>query len=206
MKRYLYVLLIVALFALQACATDAAPVEGDEAGSLIPPVSSDASSLSLEGSAGAANDPIKVSPEGQCTASDSNAAQFAADVILLVNQERAAAGLNAVTSQAQLTQAAQAHSLDMGCNFFMSHTGSDGSSPLDRIKRTSYPFTWWGENVAAGYRTPATVMTGWMNSAPHKANILNPNFTEIGIGYVYNPNDTVNRYSHYWTMVLGSQQ
>lgn len=207
MKRYLYLLLIIALFALQACATDAAPAEGE--GALIPPVSSEDNS-GLEGSAGAAPNAGKPGPSGGggsgCTASDANAASFASQVITLVNQYRAQNGLGALTSQSQLTSAAQRHSLDMGCNFFMSHYGTDGSDPYSRIVASGYPVNWWGENVAAGYSTPAAVMDAWKASPPHNANLLGPNFTEIGIGYVYNPNDTTNRYYHYWTMVLGSQR
>lgn len=204
MKRYLYLLLIVALFALQACATDAAPADGE--GALIPPVSSEDDS-GLEGSAGAGKpQPSDGGSSSGCTASDANAANFAAEVIALVNQYRSQNGLGALTSQSQLTAAAQRHSQDMGCNYFMSHYGTDGSDPYSRIVASGYPVNWWGENVAAGYSTPAAVMEAWKNSPPHNANLLGPNFTEIGIGYVNNPNDTVNRYYHYWTMVLGSQQ
>jgi uncharacterized protein YkwD len=111
-----------------------------------------------------------------------------------------------VTARTELTQAAQTHAIDMGCNLFMSHTGSDGSSALDRIIRFGYPYNWWGENVAAGWSTPAAVMTAWMNSQPHRDNILNPNFTEIGIGYVYNSRDNTNSWYHYWSMSLGRPQ
>lgn len=204
MKRYLYILLIVALFALQACATDAAPAEGE--GSLIPPVSS-ADDSALLGSAGAGKpQPSEGGGSGSgCAASDANAASFASEVIALVNTYRSQNGLGALASQSQLASAAQRHSLDMGCNFFMSHYGTDGSDPYSRIVDSGYPVNWWGENVAAGYATPAAVMDAWIASPPHNANLLGPNFTEIGIGYVYNANDTVNNYYHYWTMVLGSQ-
>jgi uncharacterized protein YkwD len=68
-----------------------------------------------------------------------------------------------------------------------------------------YPYSTAAENVAAGYATPADVMTGWMGSEGHRKNILNADFTEIGIGYVYNPGDTTNAFYHYWTMTLGAQ-
>ena len=60
-----------------------------------------------------------------------------------------------------------------------------------------------GENIAAGYASPEAVMSGWMNSSGHRANILNCNFTEIGVGYAYAANDpgTI-QYRHYWTQVL----
>jgi uncharacterized protein YkwD len=200
MKRYWYILLVVMMIVLQACATDAAPEEGE--GALIPPDSSE-----ISGAAGAAPSGGKPNPPsgGSCTASDANASSFASQVISLVNQQRAANGLGALTSQSQLTAAAQRHSLDMGCAFFLSHTGSDGSSPYSRIVDSGYPVNWWGENVAAGYSTAQAVMDAWMNSQVHRDNILNPNYTEIGIGYVYNANDTTLNYKHYWTMTLGSQ-
>lgn len=208
MKRYLYFLLVVALFALQACSSGsgANPTTSSGNNGIAPPlISNEPYDPSLAGAAGAA--PGSANVPALCNgAQDTNAASFATEVIRLVNVERANVSLGALTSQSQLTQAAQTHSIDMGCNFFMSHTGSDGSSPLDRIVRFGYVYSWWGENVAAGYSTPATVVTAWMNSQPHRENILNPNFTEIGIGYVYNSRDTTLMYYHYWTMTLGRPQ
>lgn len=204
MKRYLLLLSIVVLFALQACGSGNPSVEEDGSGYLVPAVTSGEGSVSLEGAAGAES-PAQVAAPAGCAASDANAAQFANEVLALVNQERAANGLTAVTLNAQLNQAAQGHSFDMGCNFFLSHTGSDGSDPGLRIDNTGYYWLTWGENVAAGYSTAATVMNGWMNSPGHRANILNGSFTEMGIGYVYNSADTVKSYYHYWTMVLADQ-
>ena len=203
MKRYFLLLSVIALFALQACGSSDPAVEEDGSGYLVPPVSSGEGAISLEGAAGLES-PAQGAPSG-CAASDANAAQFATEVLALVNQERAANGLGAVTLNAQLTQAAQGHSFDMGCNFFLSHTGSDGSDPGARIDATGYYWLTWGENVAAGYSTPAAAMNGWMNSPGHRANILDGSFTEMGIGYAYNSGDTVNKYYHYWTMVLADQ-
>lgn len=209
MKRYLYLFLIIALLALQACATDAAPSE--EQGALIPPVSE--SDSPIQGSAGGAPAQGKGSGGGGTTGtacaapSGTGAATLAAQVVDLVNQERAKVGLAALTSQSQLVTAAQRHSNDMATNTFMSHDGSDGSTPYTRINDTGY-FTgsasWsYGENVAAGYATASTVMTAWMNSQVHRDNILNSTFREIGVAYVYNANDTTLNYCHYWTMALG---
>ena len=100
----------------------------------------------------------------------------------------------------KLVAAARGHSNDMAINDFFSHTGSDGSSPWDRIERQGYSLASGGENIAAGYSTPASVMDGWMNSPGHRANILNCGFTEIGIGYAYLADDTGSvNYHHYWT-------
>ncbi|WTT71669.1 CAP domain-containing protein [Streptomyces sp. NBC_00080] len=105
-----------------------------------------------------------------------------ARIVQLVNTERSKVGCSPVTLNAVLTKAAQAHSEDMATHQNMSHTGSDGSAPGDRITRAGYAWSTYGENVAYGYTTPEQVMSGWMSSPGHKANILNCAFKEIGVG------------------------
>ncbi|MGW7255108.1 CAP domain-containing protein [Streptomyces sp. NPDC054834] len=122
----------------------------------------------------------------------------AARVIQLVNAERAKVGCSALTSNATLAKAAQAHSADMAAHQNMSHTGSDGSSPGDRITRAGYSWSAYGENVAYGYATPEQVMAGWMSSPGHRANILNCSFKEIGVGLAQ-PNS-------YWTQDFGTSR
>jgi len=118
-------------------------------------------------------------------------------VVGLINQERINNGLPALTVRSQLTAAARGHSQDMACNGFFSHTGSDGSTARDRIARQGYSATWVGENIYGGtMSSPSVVVTWWMNSAPHRANILNTNYTSIGIGYVY---VSTAPYQKYWT-------
>lgn len=124
-------------------------------------------------------------------------------VARLTNAERAAHGCPPVTLETRLTLAAQAHSEDMAINNFFSHTGSDGSSPGDRISRAGYNWRSYGENIAAGYTTPEAVVTAWMDSPGHRANILTCGFDHLGIGYVYAKST---RYQHYWTMKLASEQ
>ncbi|MEU6812765.1 CAP domain-containing protein [Streptomyces sp. NPDC046831] len=114
----------------------------------------------------------------------------------LVNAERSKVGCAPLTVNATLTKAAQAHSEDMAAHRNMSHTGSDGSSPGDRITRAGYTWSTYGENVAYGYATPEKVMAGWMSSPGHKANILNCGFKEIGVGLAQ-PGD-------YWTQDFGT--
>nr|BFD86681.1 CAP domain-containing protein [Streptomyces sp. Xyl84] len=106
----------------------------------------------------------------------------AAQVLELVNAERAKAGCSALTADPTLAAAAQAHSEDMAAHQNMSHTGSDGSAPGDRITAAGYAWSTYGENVAYGYSTPEQVMAAWMASPGHKANILNCSFKEIGVG------------------------
>jgi uncharacterized protein YkwD len=88
----------------------------------------------------------------------------------------------------------------MACNNFFSHTGLDGSQPWDRAQREGYNYSYIGENIAAGNSDAASTMTQWMNSTGHRENILNPNFTQIGIGYAYGSNSD---YKYYWTAVFG---
>lgn len=118
-------------------------------------------------------------------------------VLNIVNSERGRVGLSPLRLHSQLTAAAQAHSNDMARHNFMSHTGSDGSSPFDRMKRYGYNFRRAGENVAAGQSSPQDVMRAWMNSSGHRANILNSNYRDIGIGYARG-----NR--PYWTQTFGA--
>ncbi|WP_455353092.1 CAP domain-containing protein [Streptomyces sp. SYSU K217416] len=119
-----------------------------------------------------------------------------ARVVQLVNSERSKAGCAPLTVNAKLTQAAQNHSKDMAAHRNMSHTGSDGSSPGDRITRAGYSWSTYGENVAYGYSTPESVMAGWMSSPGHKRNILNCAFKEIGVGLAQPGN--------YWTQSFGT--
>jgi hypothetical protein len=126
-------------------------------------------------------------------------------VLELTNLERAKAGLKPLTLNNQLAQAAQGHSDNMAADDFFSHTGADGSDLGDRVRDSGYQYLRTGENIAAGQQTAEGVVSGWMNSPGHRANILNPNFTEIGIGYEFLENDrgSVN-YNHYWTQVFGT--
>ena len=94
--------------------------------------------------------------------------------------------------------AARMHSMDMVVRDFFSHTNPDGESPWDRIAKTGYGgYANAGENIAAGSATAAAVVDQWMNSDGHCANIMNPQFNEIGVGYYPG-----GQYGHYWTQVF----
>lgn len=121
-----------------------------------------------------------------------------AQVVAIVNQERAAAGCGAVVVNGQLATAARRHSQDQAANNTMSHTGSDGSSFVERARRAGYQNP-VGENVAMGYRTPDAVMNGWMDSDGHRRNILNCQARAIGVGVA-----TASDGSLYWTQVFGA--
>jgi uncharacterized protein YkwD len=112
-------------------------------------------------------------------------ADFESDVIDLVNAERAAQGLHPLSYDHRLAVAAGDHSEDMGLQGYFSHTSLDGQTVADRITDAGYSYNTYGENIAAGYSTPEDVIDGWMSSPGHRANILNSNFRDIGVGYVY---------------------
>ncbi len=130
---------------------------------------------------------------------------FIDKVLELTNSYRLQAGLQALRLNIQLSNAAYSHSEDMAQRDYFDHKGSDGSYAGDRATKAGYQYSYLGENIAAGYTTPEEVVQAWMNSEGHRANILNPNFQEIGIGYYYLENDTgnVNMYD-YWTQNFGT--
>jgi uncharacterized protein YkwD len=124
-------------------------------------------------------------PGGAITgnAASSSELNLAAQVLVLVNQERANnGGLPPLVNNAAMAQVAYDHSWDMQNRSFFSHTNPGGADPFDRMAGAGISYSNAGENIAMGYATPADVMTGWMNSSGHRANILNVNYTEIGIG------------------------
>ena len=112
-----------------------------------------------------------------------NEAGYANEVLNLVNQERATAGLPALQLDNDAVRAAKAHAEDMIGRSYFSHSTPEGWSPSDRVTMTGGTgFSGVGENIAFGQQTPAAVMTAWMNSSGHRANILNTSYTHIGIG------------------------
>jgi len=121
------------------------------------------------------------------------------------NHQRSLHGCLPLTLNQQLVAAGQGHSDDMAFNDFFSHTGSDGSSPWERIQATGYEYSLAAENIAAGYSTPQAVVRAWMSSSGHRQNILNCDLQEIGVGYCNLENDAgrVN-YHYYWTQVFAS--
>ena len=115
----------------------------------------------------------------------SPAGAVAQQVVELVNQQRAAAGLAPVTMHPALNSAAQGHSNDQASRNTMTHTGANRSDAGDRIAATGYPWRAWGENVASGQPDAGAVVQAWMNSEGHRDNILDPRFTDIGVGLAY---------------------
>lgn len=121
-------------------------------------------------------------PGGTTNAGAAQSADTA--VLALVNGERAKAGLAPLTLNKQLSDVARTKAQDMRDQNYFDHTSPTYGSPSDMIKRFNVQFGAVGENIAAGQRTPAEVMQGWMNSEGHRRNILDPQFTEMGLGSV----------------------
>ncbi len=116
------------------------------------------------------------------------------EVLVLVNKERAKNGLKALTMDENVRKVARAKSSDMSTKKYFSHTSPTYGSPFDMLKSFGISYKSAGENIAQGYTTAEAVVNGWMNSSGHRANILNANYTQIGIGYEANGN--------YWTQLF----
>jgi len=116
-------------------------------------------------------------------------------VVELVNKERKSAGLNPVTLNTDATTAAQVRAEESSVSF--SHTRPDGTSFATALKDAGVSYRSCGENIAWGQKTPGQVMEGWMNSAGHRANILNASYTEIGVGFYQNASGV-----NYWSQLF----
>lgn len=142
---------------------------------------------------------------GALDANDPANNAFASQVIELVNQQRAQNGCPAVAKNDLLTLAAYRHSEDMAQNDYFAHDGKDGSKFSDRISSAGYQFSLAAENLAAGTPGAEQAVQLWMDSPPHRANILNCGLTEVGVGYFFLQNDTGNvNFQHYVTQVFAT--
>jgi len=119
-------------------------------------------------------------------------------LIDLINQARADVGRSPLTVNAQLTAAAQAHSLDMGCNDFLGHSGTDGSWIGNRLIQAGYTSNYYLEIIAIGL--PQDAMNQWKNDPPHWDAVINSRLTEIGVGYVF---VRTSSFGGYWTVDMG---
>lgn len=124
-----------------------------------------------------------------------NNAQFTKEVVRLVNVERQKAGLSALTMSTNIQKAAQVRAKEQEQSF--SHTRPNGSSFSTALNENGVSYRGSGENIAWGQKTPQAVMDAWMNSPGHRANILNENFTSIGVGYYQSSNGTP-----YWAQLF----
>ena len=119
-------------------------------------------------------------------------------MLTLINSERKANGLPVYAPQSQLKAAALAHSTDMACNGFFSHVGSNGSSKEDRVSMQGYAGISVGENILGTSDTssgaPQLAFSYWMASPENQANVLHQEYTDIGIGYIYEPSSPFGSY------------
>ena len=122
---------------------------------------------------------------------------FQKEVVRLVNVERSKRGLSELSFNTELSNVATLKSQDMINKNYFDHTSPTYGSPFDMMKQFNISYRTAGENIAKGQRTPAEVVNSWMNSSGHRANILNANFTDIGIGVAKSSNGTL-----YWTQMF----
>lgn len=120
-------------------------------------------------------------------------------VVDLINAERAKQGLQPLENDWQLARVARFKSEDMRDNNYFSHTSPTYGSPFDMMQSFGISYGYAGENIAAGQTSPSAVVQAWMNSAGHRANILNANYTKIGVGFAQGGS-----YGYYWTQEFTS--
>ncbi len=128
------------------------------------------------------------------SSSEVNTDAYIAEVLKIVNKERAKEGLNPLTTNTKLKNAANQRAKEIVSLF--SHTRPDGTSGVSVLKEYGISYSAWGENIAYGQKSPAVVMDAWMNSSGHRANILSNKFGKVGIG-CYVKNGVI-----YWTQVF----
>ena len=141
-----------------------------------------------------------------------NSAAIAARVLELVNAARDKSRrcgprrLDAappLTLSRALTEAASRHARDMARHGSFDHRGSDGSQPAERVSRTGYRWRATGENIAAGQSNADAVVADWLESPGHCANIMGPEFTEMGVAFALAPSGNP---ATYWVQVFAAPQ
>jgi uncharacterized protein YkwD len=190
-ERSTLALLAVAVMLVSACGGGGGSSGGDTKAS---------SSSSTPDTGSVPVETVVVPPEDSC-----GIAGFATTLLAAVNEARAMARYCGTTWYAaapalawntKLAQAAAAHSHDMAANNFLSHTGSNGSTLVNRVDATGYLAIAWAENIAGGPATVDAAMTGWLASAGHCANIMNSTFRDFGAACARND---AAAYQRYWT-------
>ncbi|MET3699881.1 uncharacterized YkwD family protein [Bacillus oleivorans] len=134
------------------------------------------------------------SPSTSVSVGSMSVSSYERQVVDLVNQERAKAGLPSLKLNAELSRVARFKSQDMHDRRYFDHNSPTYGSPFTMMRNFGISYRSAGENIAYGQRTPQEVVNAWMNSSGHRANILNSSFTDIGVGYVADGN--------YWTQMF----
>ncbi|HSK89060.1 MAG TPA: CAP domain-containing protein, partial [Anaerolineales bacterium] len=148
---------------------------------------------------GEAADPLGVKQRiGNCTYTENP--EYVETMIDLINKTRQEAGLKVLTVNEQLTEAAQAHSLDMACSGskFLEHKGSDGSWTGERLASVGYTNTYYFELLGVGLAQDA--LHEWSRHEDQWPAVIDPYVIEVGVGYAYSK---FSRYGGYWTVIVG---
>lgn len=133
----------------------------------------------------------KETPQGETMSAQAN------EILSLVNNERGKNGLQPLTLSAELTSIANVKAADMRDRNYFDHTSPTYGSPFEMLQRFGVSYTAAGENIAAGQKSAEAVMNDWLNSSGHRANILNKEYKELGVGYV-----TGGSYGTYWVQLF----
>ncbi len=127
----------------------------------------------------------------------SNKSNLEMEVVRLVNENRTSSGLNELNESQDLTNVARVKSNDFIINHYFSHNSPTYGTPFEMLNAFDIPYTSAAENIASGQQTPEEVMRFWLSSPGHRDNILNPNYTDIGVGVSEDQNGNL-----YWTQLF----
>ncbi len=136
-------------------------------------------------------------PEAEEPEEEITQSSYAKQVLDLVNEERLKVGRSPLTYDTQLETAANIRAVEIKQSF--SHTRPDGTSCFTTLDEIGYKYGYAGENIAYGQKSPQEVVEAWMNSQGHRENILNENFTHLGVG-VYESGSII-----YWAQMFASK-
>ena len=185
-------------------ASDAPALAAADDGSLASAKRSGLGVTTASGAQDVAADTSTRAPKGALADRDYSSAKLDPELALkLVNDYRAAKGLTALKLDARLTAAAKMLSRDLASTDRISHYGSDGSSPWDRVKRAGYNAKVAAENVGAGQASLEEVFKGWTESPGHNRNLLLPAARDMGIALAADPKT---EFKTFWTLVVASSQ
>ncbi|MFQ5858522.1 MAG: CAP domain-containing protein, partial [Anaerolineae bacterium] len=120
-------------------------------------------------------------------------------LINVINRERQRRGLSALRVNPSLMAAAQTHSTDLATHNHWGHTGTDGSTPQERMRRAGYPLGAGEELLAANSIDVDAIVQFWLRNPEYQSALMNVNYVDIGAGYAYDPNTD---YRDYWTVLV----
>jgi|SRR5580693_3654397 uncharacterized protein YkwD len=127
-----------------------------------------------------------------------------AEMLEAVAEVRRKAGLQPLTPDPRLDRAAQGHAEDMLARSYFAHQSPEGKTVRQRATEAGYPWRMIGENIAEGQYTVAEVMDSWMKSRPHRANLLERGFTQLGTGLAFGRDPKTGDYRTVWVQVFGT--